>query len=271
MLEILSYWFFQNALLAWVLVSLIAWFLGPLVVLRKEPNITHAISNILFLGIVVSFFFSGNYYLFWIISAIIGIIFLSLIEKYTKTSRESSKEILAQIWLAWGIFLVGFLWNMQLDIFNFLFGNILFVKVSDIYLLLGLLFCTVICAYFFWKKMLRVILSPEIAKSQGIKTGIYNFLYLLFLSLFIAFSVKIFWVMLLWAFLVFPANIWKNLSGSITGVFLISLIVSVFSVVTGLFGSYYADSSAGATIVLLLAFLLLLSTAKFYTTARSFD
>jgi len=49
MFEILSYPFFQNALIAGVFVSLIAGFLGPLVVMRKEPNITHAIANILFL------------------------------------------------------------------------------------------------------------------------------------------------------------------------------------------------------------------------------
>lgn len=259
MLEILSYSFFQNALIAWVLVSLIAGFLGPLVVLRKEPNITHAISNILFLGIVISFFFSGNYYLFGILFALLGIVFLTLIEKYSRTSRESSKEILAQIWLAGGIFLVGFLGNLQLDIFNFLFWNILFVKISDIYLLSGLLFMSIISTILYGKKILRVILSPEIAKSQGIKTDLYNFFYLLFLSLFIAFSVKIFGVMLLWAFLVFPANIWKNISKNISGVFFISSITSLLAVIIGLFASYYFDSSAGASIVLILAIFLLLS------------
>jgi zinc transport system permease protein len=49
MFEILSYDFFQKALIAGILVSLIAGSLGTLVVLRREPNITHAISNILFL------------------------------------------------------------------------------------------------------------------------------------------------------------------------------------------------------------------------------
>jgi ABC-type Mn2+/Zn2+ transport system permease subunit len=52
-------------------VSLISGVLGSLVVLRREPNITHAIANILFLGIVVSLFFSGNYYEFGILFAII--------------------------------------------------------------------------------------------------------------------------------------------------------------------------------------------------------
>ena len=260
MLEILSYDFFIHALIAGIIVSLISWFLGPLVILRKEPNITHAISYMLFLGIIVSFFFNGNYYIFGILFAILGIIFLSAVEKYTQTSRESSKEILSQIWLAWGIFLIGLLWNLQIDVFNFLFGNILFVQKTDLYLLLWLLFATITFALLFWKNILRVSLSPEIAQSQGINVWRYNFWYLLLLSLFIAFSVKIFWVMLLGAFLVLPGNIWKIFSKNIVWVFTIAILSSLFWVISGLFASYYFDTSAGASIVLILGMLFLVGS-----------
>jgi len=252
MLEILSYWFFQQALIAWLLVSLISGTLGSLVVLRREPNITHAIANILFLWIVVSLFFSGNYYIFWILFAVIWVVLLSLLEKYTHTSRESSKEILSQIWLAGWIFFIGLLWNLQIDVFNFLFWNILFVDTTDIMLLLGILIIWVILSIFFWKKMLRVTLSPEIAKSQGIKTSLYEFWYLVYLALFIAFALKIFWVLLLWAFLVLPGNIGKIASQSLRWVFIYATIFSLVSVILWLFASYFLDTSAGATIVLIL-------------------
>lgn len=259
MLEILSYWFFQNALIAWVLVSLIAGSLGTLVVLRREPNITHAIANILFLWIVTSLFFSGNYYLFWVIFALLGVIFLMLIEKYSSTSRESSKEILSQIGLAGWIFFVWLMGNMQLDVFSFLFGNILFVSGADIYLITAMLIVGIIAMMFFGKKILRVTLSPEIAKSQGLKVSLYEFWYLLYLGLFIAFSIKIFWVMLLGAFLVLPANIGRSLSKNLGWVFIIATIISLFAVISWLFISYFFDTSAGASIVLLLGILFFLS------------
>ena len=257
MLEILSYWFFQKALIAWVLVSLISGTLGTLVVLRREPNVTHAIANVLFLGIVVSLFFSGNYYLFGILFAIIWVKLLTLLEKYTRTSRESSKEILSQIWLAGGIFLIGLLWNLQIDVFNFLFWNILFVDNFDIALLIWLLIIWTISFCIFWKKMLRITLSPEIAKSQWIKTSLYEFWYLIYLAIFIALSLKIFGVLLLWAFLVLPGNIGKIASHSLKWVFIYATIFSIFSVILWLFGSYYFDTSAGATIVLILGLIFL--------------
>ncbi len=252
MLEILSYDFFRNALIAWVLVSLISGTLGSLVVLRREPNITHAIANILFLWIVVSLFFSGNYYVFGVIFAIIWVVLLSLLEKYTLTSRESSKEILSQIWLAGGIFLVGLLGNLQIDVFNFLFWNILFVDIRDIYLLVWMLIIWVILWVFFGKKMLRVTLSHEIAKSQGIQSSLYDLWYLVYLAIFIALSLKIFGVLLLWAFLVLPGNIGKIASDSLKWVFIYATIFSLLSVILWLFASYFLDTSAGATIVLLL-------------------
>lgn len=252
MLEILSYWFFQKALMAWILVSLISWALWTLVVLRREPNITHAIANILFLGIVVSLFFSGNYYFFWVLFAIIWVVLLTLLEKYTLTSRESSKEILSQVWLAGWIFLVGLLGNLQIDVFSFLFWNILFVDIQDIILLLSMLIVWIILSLLFWKKILRVTLSPDIAKSQGIKVSAYEFWYLIYLSIFIALSLKIFGVLLLWAFLVLPGNIGKIASRSLRWVFIYATIFSLLSVILWLFGSYYLDTSAGASIVLIL-------------------
>lgn len=252
MLEILSYWFFQKALIAWVFVSLISGVLGSLVVLRREPNITHAIANILFLGIVVSLFFSGNYYEFGILFAIIWVFLLTLLEKYTRTWRESSKEILAQVWLAGWVFLIGLLWNLQIDVFNFLFWNILFVDTWDIMLLVWMLIIWVILSLLFGKKMLRVTLSPEIAKSQWIRVSLYEFWYLIYLAIFIALSLKIFGVLLLWAFLVLPGNIWKIASSSLKWVFIYATVFSLLSVIIWLFGSYYFDTSAGATIVLIL-------------------
>lgn len=262
MFEILSYSFFQNALIAGLLVSLIAGSLWTLVVLRREPNITHAISNVLFLWIVISLFFSGNYYIFGIIFAVLGVVVLSVLEKYSRTSRESSKEILGQIWLAGGIFFVGILWNVQLDIFNFLFGNILFIQRSDIILLMIMLVVGWVLWAYFGKRLIRITLSPDIAKSQGMKVSIYEFWYLLYLALFIAFSVKIFGVMLLWAFLVLPANIWKSLSKSLYGIFIVATIMSIIAVVMWLFASYYFDTSAWATIVLILGIFFFLSLLK---------
>ena len=110
--------------------------------------------------------------------------------------------------------------------------------------------------YLFWflfgRNFLAVIINEDIAVSRGIKVSIYNLVFLLFLSLFIGMSIKIFWVLLIGAFLVIPANIGKILGNSIRSVFIISLVSAFSWVILWLFSSYFLWTSTWATIVLYL-------------------
>ena len=252
MFEILQYSFFQNALIWWILIALIAGISGVFIIMRKEANITHSISNFLFLGIAISLILNGNYYVYAFLFAIIASIVIYFIEHTGLITKESTKEIISQTGMAWAIFTLWFLDTLTLDINNFLFWSILFISEQDIYIM-GVLFLFI---YLFWflfgRNFLAVIINEDIAVSRGIKVSIYNLVFLLFLSLFIGMSIKIFWVLLIGAFLVIPANIGKILGNYIRSVFIISLVSAFSWVILWLFSSYFLWTSTWATIVLYL-------------------
>lgn len=252
MFEILKYSFFQNALLAWILISLISSVLWVFIVMRKEANVTHSIANFLFLWVAVSLFLNWNYYLFALIFAIIWSFLIYFIEKTKFITSESTKEIISQAWIAWGIFILWFIWNLTLDINNFLFWSILFINKSDLIILWILLFVIYILLYFFSKNFLSIIINEDIAKSRWLKVDLYNLCFLIILSIFIALSIKMFWIMLIWAFLIIPANIAKIVSRSLKNVFIFWIIFSTLSVIIWLFTSYFLWTSSSATIVLIL-------------------
>lgn len=259
MLEIIQYSFFQKALISWILISIISWILWVFIVMRKEANITHSISNFLFLWVATSLFFSWNYYLFWVSFAIFASFLIFFIEKYKIISNESIKEIIWQFWLALWIFILWFLWNLSLDINNLLFWNILFTSLEDIYLTIILLFIWVILFIFFWKNFLKITISRELAISSVKNIAFYEIWFLIFLSIFIAISVKIFGILLVWAFLVIPANISKILWKNLKSIFIFSIIFSILAVISGLFSSYFLKTSAWSTIVLILISIFILS------------
>lgn len=259
MFEILSYSFFQKALISGILISLISWILWVFIVLRKEANIAHSISNFLFLWIACALFFSGNYYIFGIFFTILASLSIFFIEKSKIITNESIKEIIWQFGLASGIFLVWLMWKMTLDINNLLFWNILFTTNFDIFLILILLVFWMIFFIIFWKNFLKITISKELAKTSIKNTDIYEIWFLIFLSIFIAICIKIFWVLLVSAFLVIPANIWKVLWKNIKSVFIFSVLFSILSVIIWLFSSYSLWTSAWSTIVLILIFSLILS------------
>ncbi|MBS9775141.1 metal ABC transporter permease [Candidatus Gracilibacteria bacterium] len=252
MFEILSYSFFQKALISGILLSIISSILGVFIVLRKEANITHSISHFLFLGIALSLLCSGNYYFFAGIFALFASCAIFFIEKTSLITKESTKEIISQGGIAGAIFALSFLNNLTLDINSFLFGSILLVQDFDIFMI-GI-FLVIILGFFifFGRKFLSIIINQDIAKSMGTRTEYYNFIFLILVSIFIALSIKVFGILLIGAFLVIPTNTAKIVASSLKQVFMFSLIFSLLGVIIGLFSSHLLDTSSGATIVLVL-------------------
>lgn len=262
MFEILQYNFFQNALLSWIIISLIASILWVFIVMRKEANITHSIANFLFLWVAVSLLMNKDYYLFAFIFAIIWSFLIYFIEKTKYITSESTKEIISQAGIAGGIFTLWFIWNLTLDINNFLFWNILFINKSDLIILSIFAIILYILFFIFKDKFLSIIINEDIAKSMWINTSIYNISFLIILSLFIAISIKMFWIMLIWAFLIIPVNTAKIVSNSFKKVFICSLIFSILSVIIWLFSSYFLWTSSSATIVLILIIFFIIALIK---------
>jgi len=252
MFDILQYDFFQNALLWWILIWIISSILWVFIIMRKEANITHSISNFLFLGIAISLFLVWNYYLYAFIFAILASIIIFIIEKTSFITKESSKEIISQFGLAMWIFVIWFIWNLSLDINNLLFWNILFINKLDLVIMWVFFIIIMILFIIFKNTFLSIIINPDIAKSMWKKVEIYNFFFLLILSIFIWISIKIFWVLLIWAFLVIPANRAKILWNSLKQMFIYTIIISILWVILWLFGSYYIWSSSSSSIVLVL-------------------
>lgn len=255
MFEIFQYNFFQNALIWGCLFALLSSILWVFIIMRKEANIAHSITNFIFLGIAFSLFLDGNYYIYGCIFAILASILIYSIEETRLITKESNKEIIAQIWMAWGIFIISMMGNVQLDLNNLLFWNILLTSSFDIVLIWFLCILWYILFFFFGRNFLAINMSEDIARIQWIHSSVYRFIFILFLAISIWVSIKIFGILLIGAFLVIPANTAKIISKWIKQIFIFTIIISLFSVLIWLPISHYLDTSSSATIVLLLVWI----------------
>lgn len=251
-MEILSYSFFQNALIAWFFIAISASLLWNYIVVRREVQIGHTIANASFLWIILGLIFSVESIISGILLAIIAWISIFFLEKSKKITSDSIMEFVSQMSMAAGIFLLSFLSGLKVDILSFLFWNILAVNTTDLYISWALMIIISGFIYKYGKDLLGHAVSFDISKAIWKKTDILNLSFLLICSLLIAVSIKIFWILLIWAFLVLPANIWKLVWKSFFQMRVISIISSLFAVISWLFISYYFDASPWASIVLIL-------------------
>jgi len=110
-----------------------------------------------------------------------------------------------------------------------------------------------------YPKMILASISSDLAKSEGIKVKKLNFIYLLLIAAIVALGVKIVGSLLVGALVIIPAAAARNLSVSLKGYYLGSIVLGVLSCSLGIILSEFADLPAGPAIILTSAAFFLIS------------
>ena len=136
---------------------------------------------------------------------------------------------------------------------NYLIGDILSIKPSEIFnLLIVLIFVLVIWALCFNHLMLSSI-NVDLAYSKGINVKFYKNLFAVLIALIVTVSIKWVGILIINSLLVLPAASARNISKSMKSYHIYSILFSLVSGIAGLIISYYVGTSAGGTIVLISA------------------
>jgi zinc transport system permease protein len=255
MIEFLSSAFMQKALFVGIMVSLISGLVSVFVVLRKMSFIGAGISHAAFGGVAIGFFTGATPIvtaLFYSIAVALGIEFVS---RKGKVSEDASIGIFFVSSMALGILLISLSKEYNIDLFGYLFGNILAITDGEVILTL---FTTVLvtgCIMLFLKEIFLITYNEEIARVSGIPVRAINILFLIVLSVSIVISMKIVGIILVSALLVIPGATAQLLTRNLYSMIATSCGVAVISTVLGLFLSYELDVAPGGSIVLTATFL----------------
>ena len=88
------------------------------------------------------------------------------------------------------------------------------------------------------------------AKVNGVEVGRWEYVFLILLAIVTAISLKTVGILLVTALLIVPAAAAKQAAKNIKQLLIMTMVISVLSVVFGLFGSYYWNTASGPTIIL---------------------
>jgi zinc transport system permease protein len=147
---------------------------------------------------------------------------------------------------------LGIIGNQNTDYFSYLFGDILSISTSDIYWIFFVAIIVVSILVMNWKKLLLLTLNEELAKAEGINKILYDLLFMFLIALAVSVSVQIVGVLLITSLLIIPPAIARVFSNSPLSMIVISMIVSISSVLMGLYFSIDFDLATGPTIVITL-------------------
>ncbi len=251
--EPLQFEFFQNALVASTLVGGLTGLVGVFVVLRRMSYIGHGMSHSVFGGAVVGYVAGINFY---IAAGVWGFLSALLINQATRRRQigaDAAIGIVTTASFALGVALISRANSVTRNFDAALFGNLLGVSHTDIWVIAGVFAFTIAVVFFLYKQLLFVTFDPEVAPIYGISAGWLDALFSLVLAATIIASIRIMGVTLIAASLVLPPVIARMLTDRFARMLILSTLLGAALGFSGLFLSYFLDVASGASIVLLSA------------------
>jgi zinc transport system permease protein len=250
--EILSFGFIQRALIAGSLIAVLCSVLGVFLVLRRLSLIGDGLAHVTFGSVALSLVMGLNP-VYVTVAAIPFVMLSSLgILKLTEKARiygDAAIGIVSSLGIACGILLASVAGGFNVDLFSYLFGNILAVGFADLAIAAALFIVVMLAVAFFYRDLFAITFDEELAKSSGIRTEAINTVLVLLTALTVVLAMKVVGIMLISALLILPAVTALQVARSFLATIIASCCFAIVSVIIGIFGSFILNLPTGGTVV----------------------
>jgi zinc transport system permease protein len=264
-LEIFGFGFMQRALIAGIAISSVCSVIGLFLVLRRQSLFGDSLAHMAFGGIAIGLF--TNTYPLWtaFVASILAALGITKLRHSTNIPADSAVAIMLSSGLALGILLLSLSGGFSVDLFGFLFGNILLVSFEDSLLILVMTSVVLTSVSILYKQFLYITFDEEQAKVSGIKVMRLNYLFIVLASLTVIASMRLVGILLISSLVVIPNITAMMLGRGFRKTALISVMLSVISVISGITLSYILNSAPSGTIVMISISIFLLTLIVKYS------
>lgn len=251
LLKALEYDFIWKALIVGSLIAISCSLLGVFLVLKKLSLIGDGLAHVSFATIAIALFL-GQSPLFVSIPLVILSSFLIMkLNEKADIHGDAAIGLVSSFAVALGVIIASMASGFNVDLFSFLFGSILVINNTDVWLSVALSIVVISTVIILYNEFFSITYDEEFSKVIGLNTKMLNYLIAVLTSITIVMGIRVVGTMLVSSLVVFPTVSALQVSKGFKSTILISALISVFCVITGVFLSYLANLPTGATIVIL--------------------
>lgn len=247
--ELLQQNFMQHALLASLLVSVTCGVIGALIVVNRLTFMAGGIAHTAYGGVGLAFFLGAP------VLPTAGAFTAGaamLLGTLTLKKRERTDTLIGVIWaagMAFGIIMINLTPGYNVGLMSYLFGSILTVPASDLWLMLGIDVVIVSLTLYFYRDILSFSFDPDFARSRGIPVQWLYFMILIMVAEAVVMMIQVVGLILVIALLTLPPYLAERHTKSMAGLMVASGIWSFVFCLGGLWVAYQFDLSSGASII----------------------
>ncbi len=251
LLEPLQYGFLRHALVVCTFAGALCGLLGVFVTLRGMSYIGHGLSHAIFGGAAISAAIGLNFFVGAGIWGLGSGLAISRVTRRRIIGSDAAIGVITTASFAFGIALLGFYSRVKQSIEATIFGSVLGVSLTDMWVVIGVAVVTAIVVVARYRPLLFTTFDAEVAQASGVNTDRVDALLMLLLCASILASMKVLGVTLIAAALVVPSVVARMLTDSFVKMLWLSSLIGGLAGLVGMYLSYHLDVSSGAAIVLL--------------------
>jgi zinc transport system permease protein len=250
LLEYLQYGFIQRALICGAFIALLCSTLGVILVLRRFSLIGDGLAHVTFGSVALGLLF--RIYPLYISIPVVMLSSIGIL-KLTQRARlygDAAIGIVSSFGIAGGVILASVAGGFNVDLFSYLFGNILAIGPEELYISIALSVVVLVVIFLYFNEIFSMTFDEELARVSGIRTDRLNTTLALLTAITVVLTMSVVGIMLVSALLILPAVTALQLARGFRGAMLIAACVSFVAVTGGIFISLILNLPTGATIVM---------------------
>jgi len=224
--------------------------MGTYVVLRGMAFLGDAMAHAILPGVAVAYLFGGNLLVGAGIAAVLVALSIGFFSRQGDVKEDTAIGILFAAALSLGVALISTMQTYAVDLSHILFGNVLGVSSSDLWMIAMISLVILLMVVIFYKPFLVISFDPVLAATLRLPAELLRNLMLVLLALTVVVSLQTVGVSLAAAMLVTPAATAYLLTRRLGPMMLVSALIGAVSSVIGLYISYYFNIVSGSAIVL---------------------
>lgn len=249
--------FMQRAMIVGTAIALSSALLGIFLVLKKYSMIGDGLAHVSFATVAIALLLGASPLLVSIPIVTIASIFIMQLNEKAGIHGDAAIGLVSSFSVALGVLISSVAGGFNVDLFSYLFGSILAIKPEDMYFSIILAAIIISLIILFYHDLFAVTHDESFASVIGIGTKRMNYLIATLTSITIVLGIRVVGTMLISSMIVFPTVTALQISRSFKSTIIISALVSIIAVITGVLGSYIFNFPSGASIVMINAFLFL--------------
>jgi zinc transport system permease protein len=248
--EFLEFGFMHRAFAAGAITALICPAIGVFLVPRRLSLIADTLAHVALAGVALGLLIGISPVLGALLVTLAGAVGIERLRARGALQGDAALAVFLSGGFALAVVLISLARGFNADLFAILFGSILTVSPTDVWLIVALGAVVGATIGTFYRQLLAITLNEDLARTSGVPVTGLNLLLTVLTALTTVVAMRMVGVLLVSAMIVIPTLTGFGLGRSFRQATIIAIVMALVSMTVGLIAAYYLRLAAGGAVVL---------------------